>query len=165
MIEIYQGVIHRENSKISPDRKVIEKLFALKQKYKDEGNDLMQRLIKLSMNSLYGAQIRKEINESYCCESENWMQTEYDENVLDYWRLTSGNYIVKMKKDNGLDDNDCDIKSTIPVQLGALILSNKRFMNNLIREINGFYNNNLYYADTGSLYKEKNIGRFQIKQI
>ena len=36
VIEIYEGVIHRENSKISPFRKVIEKLFALRQKYKDE---------------------------------------------------------------------------------------------------------------------------------
>ena len=31
-IEIYQGVIYRENFKVSPFRKVIEKLFALRQK-------------------------------------------------------------------------------------------------------------------------------------
>ena len=28
-------------------------------------------------------------------------------------------------------------------------------MNNLIREINGFYNNNIYYGDTDSFYIEK----------
>ena len=28
-------------------------------------------------------------------------------------------------------------------------------MNNFIREINGFYNNNIYYGDTDSLYIEK----------
>ena len=28
-------------------------------------------------------------------------------------------------------------------------------MNNFIRESNGFYNNNLYYGDTDSLYKEE----------
>ena len=39
VIKIYEGVLYRENFKISPFRKVIEKLFALRQKYKDEKND------------------------------------------------------------------------------------------------------------------------------
>ena len=155
VVEIYEGVIYRENFKVSPFRKVIEKLFALRQNYKDEKNDLMQGLVKLIMNSLYGVQIRKDINESYYCKSENWMKTEFDENVLDYWRLPNGNYIVKKKKDDGLDD-DCDIKNTLPAILGAFILSNsKRIMNNFIREINGFYNINIYYTDCDSLYIEK----------
>ena len=47
LIEIYEGVIYRENFNISPFRKVIDKLFALRQKYKDEGNDVMQLLVKL----------------------------------------------------------------------------------------------------------------------
>ena len=71
VIEIYEGVIYRENFKVSPFRKVIEKLFALRQKNKDEKNDLMQGLIKLIKNSLYGVQIRRDINESYYCKSEN----------------------------------------------------------------------------------------------
>ena len=52
LVEFYDGVIYRENSKISPFRKVIEKLFAFRQKNKDEGNDLMQALVKFIMNSL-----------------------------------------------------------------------------------------------------------------
>ena len=47
----------------------------------------MQGLVKLIMNSLYGVQIRKDVNESYYCKSENWTKTEFDENVLDYWKL------------------------------------------------------------------------------
>ena len=74
---------YRENFKISPFRKVIEKNICLKKKYKDEKNDLMQALIKLIMNSLYGVQIRRDINESYHCKPETWMKTEFDENVLD----------------------------------------------------------------------------------
>ena len=58
----------------------------------------MQSLVKLILNSPYGIQIRKEINESYKCKSEHWMQTEYDDNVLDYWRLPNGNSIVKLKR-------------------------------------------------------------------
>ena len=42
VIEFYEGVVYGENFKISPFRKDIEKLFALRQKYKDEHNDLMQ---------------------------------------------------------------------------------------------------------------------------
>ena len=36
VIGIYEGVIYRENLRISPFRKVIENIFALRQKYKDE---------------------------------------------------------------------------------------------------------------------------------
>ena len=155
LIEIYEGVIYRKNFKTSPFRKVIEKLFPLRQKYKDENNGLMQGLVKLIMNSRYGVQIRRDINESYYCISETWMKTEFDEIVLDYWRLPNENYIVKIKKDDGLDD-DCDIKNTLPAVLGVFILSNsKRIKNNFIREKNVFYNNSVYYGDTDSLYMEK----------
>ena len=49
VIEIYEGVIYRENFRISPFRKVIKKFFASRKKYKDEHNDLMQGLGKLLM--------------------------------------------------------------------------------------------------------------------
>ena len=70
-IQIYGGLIYRENFKISPFRKVIEKLFASTKKYKDEGNVLMQNLVKSIMNSLYGIQIRRDMNESYQCKSQH----------------------------------------------------------------------------------------------
>ena len=41
VIEIYEGVIYRENFKAVPFRKVFDNLFVLRQKYKDEGNDVM----------------------------------------------------------------------------------------------------------------------------
>ena len=93
------------------------------------------------------------------------MKTEFDENVLDYRRLLNGNYIVKMRKGDGLDD-DCDIKNTLPAVLAAFILGNsKRIMNNFIGEINGFYINSMYYGDTDGLYIEKNFGMYWIKHI
>ena len=70
VIEIYEGVIYRENFKISPFRRVIDILFKLRKKYKDENNDVMQLLVKLLMNSLYGEQIRKDIEEKFACKSE-----------------------------------------------------------------------------------------------
>ena len=46
------------------------------------------------MKSLYGVQIRKDIYQSYKCKSQHWMETENDENVLDYWKLPNGNFIL-----------------------------------------------------------------------
>ena len=44
----------------------------------------------------------------------------------------------------------------MPGRLGAFILSkSERILNNLIREINVFYNNSFYYGVTDSLYVEK----------
>ena len=45
--------------------------------------------------------------------------------------------------------------NTIPLQLGAFVLSNsKRIMNNFLQGIDGFYTNDLYYEDTDSMYIE-----------
>ena len=77
VFQIYQEVIYPlENFKISQFRKVIEKLFALRKKNKDEKKNLMQSLVKLLMKSLYRVQIRKDSNKSYYCKSETWMKTE-----------------------------------------------------------------------------------------
>ena len=84
------------------------------------------------------------------------METEYDDNVLDYWILPNGNYEVTFKKDDGLE-GDNDVENILPSHLGAFILSNsKRIMNDFLREINGFYNNCIFYSDTYSLYIEEN---------
>ena len=104
VIEFYEGVIYKESFEINPFEKVITKLFALRQKYKEENIDVMQLLFKLIMNALYGEFLRKDITESYQCKSEKWMQTEYDERVLDYQKINYGNYFVKMKDDEGLED-------------------------------------------------------------
>ena len=117
----------------------------------------MQGLVKLIMNSLYGVQIRRDIDQPYEGKSQKWMETEYDENVLYYWRLPSGEYIVKFKKDDGLD-GDNDVKNTLPSHLRAFLLNNsKRITNNIIREINGFFNDSIYYGDTDSLHIEEKV--------
>ena len=71
IIETNEGVFYRENFKISPFRKVIEKIIASRKSYKDEHNDL---LIFLLMNSLYSVQIRREIDQSCKCKSQHWME-------------------------------------------------------------------------------------------
>ena len=80
--------------------------------------------------------------------------TEYDERVLDYQKINYGTYIVKMKDDEGLQD-EVNKFNTMPLHLDAFVLSNsKRNMNSLIHALRCFYSNDVYYTDTDSLYIE-----------
>ena len=75
--------------------------------------------------------------------------------------ITNGNYIEKLIKHDGLDNNDCDFKNSLPDHFGDFLLSSgKRILNNFIRELNGFCNNNIIYTDMDSLYIEKKVGIF-----
>ena len=47
VIQICEGVIYHENFKVSPFRRIIGKLFAVRHFYKDENNDVMQLIVKL----------------------------------------------------------------------------------------------------------------------
>ena len=95
-----------------------------------------------------------------------WMMTEYDERVLDYQKIIIGIYIVKMKDDEGLED-EVKKANTIPLQLAVFILSNsKRIMNNFKQAIDGFYTNDVYYTDKDSLYIEnKHWGKLKEKNL
>ena len=123
VIEVLEGGIYREKFKVSPVRKVKDKLFALRQKYKDEGNDVMQLLVKILMNSLYAENIRKDIDAIFAFISGAWMMTEHDEQVKEYCKISGVNYFVKMIDDAGLEDEVKKI-NTIPLHLGAFILAN-----------------------------------------
>ena len=126
---------------MSPFRNVIDEIFALKQKYKDENNDVMQLLVKLIMNSLDGENIREDIEERFARTSEYWMMTEYDERVRDYWKILHGEVFVKMEDDKGLE---YQVKKLInmPLHLGSFVLSiSKRIMSNFIQAFNGFFTN------------------------
>ena len=50
------------------------------------------------MKSLYGEQIRKDIQEKFAGKSESWMMSENDERLKEYWKISHGNYI-SWKKD------------------------------------------------------------------
>ena len=106
------------------------------------------------MNSFYGEQIRKNVEEKFACKLEVWMMTEYNERVIDYWKISGVKYIVKMIDDAGLEE---EVKKlyTMPLHLGAFVLSkSKRNMNIFKHAIDGFNTNDVCYRDTDSLYIE-----------
>ena len=151
VIDFYEGFIYRENFKVSPFTKNNDNLFALGQTYEDEKNDVMQLWVKLLMRILYGEQTRKDIEEEFTCKLKYWMVSEYDKIVEDYWKVSHGTYFVEKIDDKGLED---DIKKlfTMPLHLGAFVLSNsKQLLNNFVHANDGFYTNDVCYTDTDSL--------------
>ena len=52
LIPIHKGVIYRENFKVNRFEKVIGKIFLVKKYYKDQGDEVMDLLVELLMNSL-----------------------------------------------------------------------------------------------------------------
>ena len=80
--------------------------------------------------------------------------TEYDERFIDYWKRSGINYIVKMIDDAALE-NEVKKLNTMPLHLGAFVLLNSQsIMKKFIHDINGFFTNDVYYTDTGSLHIE-----------
>ena len=80
----------------------------------------MHLLVELNMNSLYGEQIRKGIEQSFLCKFEYWMMTEYNEKVCDYQKINHGKFIVKMKYDERLQDEVRKV-NTKPLHLDAFV--------------------------------------------
>ena len=115
----------------------------------------MQKLVKIFVNSLYGENNRNDFTEECNSKSEHWMSTEYDERVLEHWKLPTRDYIKKLKQNDGLE-SETNLKNTMPAHLGSYILSiSKRINSNFLREIDGLKMNNVFHTNTDSLYIER----------
>ena len=73
----------------------------------------MELLVIFFVNSLYGEQIRKDIDEEFVSKSENWMSIEYDERGKDYRSIGNSKYILKIAQDDG-KENDNDEVNVMP---------------------------------------------------
>ena len=156
VLEVYEGFFCY-NLEYNPYTEFVTDMFQKRDMFKSQGKDLLQNLAKKIGLSVYGGNIRKDINEEYKCVTENWMRENFDDRIKEWFPLKNGNLIVKLEDDEGVDDFDkAKSINTMPSHFGGYILSHsKRLMNNVINQINGFYNNNIYYTDTDSLYIHK----------
>ena len=124
---------------------------------KSQGKYLLQNLAKKIGLSVYGVNIRKDINEDYICVTEIWMREDFDDSVGEWFPLKNGILIVKLEDDKGVDDYD-KAKSVITMlsNFGCYILSHsRRLMNDVIKQIGGFCISGIYYTDTDSFYIHK----------
>ena len=156
ILEVFEGFFCH-NLEFNPYTEIVTDMFEKRDLFKSQAKDLLQNLAKKIGLSVYGGNIRKDINEEYKCVTENWMRENFDERIKEWFPLKNGNLIVKLEDDEGVDDfNKAKSINTMPSHFGSGILSHsKRLMNNVINQIDGFYNNNIYYTDTDSLYKHK----------
>ena len=156
ILEVYEGFFCH-NLEFNPYKEFVTDMFEKRDLFKSQGKELFQNLVKKIGLSVYGCNIRKDINEEYICVTENWMKENFDDRVKEWFPHKNKNIIVKRKEDEGVDNYD-KTKSinTIPSQFGSCLLSHsKRLMDNVIEQIDGFYNNIIYYTDTDSLYIHK----------
>ncbi|ESO91852.1 hypothetical protein LOTGIDRAFT_163211 [Lottia gigantea] len=121
----------------------------LRNKYKREGNIVGSNCVKLLGNSLYGKSIQKDRNTRNHLWNEVTFQTNYE-------KINDTQYLVETEiEEKEITAEDHSTKSTgvTPSHLGSFVLSHsKKIMNNFIHVINGFYQPEIYYTDTDSLY-------------
>ena len=80
-------------------------MTAKRNKFKKEKKEFLRTLTKKKANAAYGYNIRSDIDESYNCVSKQWMKTEYDDRVKEWFPLKKGNLMVKIIDPDGLDGN------------------------------------------------------------
>ena len=156
ILDIYEGFFCH-NLEFNPYTEFVTDMFEKRDLFKSQGKDLLQNLAKKIGLSVYGGNIRKDINEEYKCVTENWMRENFVDRIKEWFPLKYGNFIVKLEDDEGVDDYDkAKSINTMPSHFGSFILSHsKRLMNKVFNEIDGFYSNNIYYGDTDSGYIHK----------
>ena len=156
ILEVYEGFFCH-NLEYNPYTEFVTDMFEKRDLFQPQGKDLLQNLVKKIGLSVYGGNIRKDIDEEYKGVTENWMEKNFDDRVKEWFPLKNGNLLVKLVNDEGVDDFD-EGKSlnTMPSHFGNFYLSHsKRLMNEVFHVIDGFYSNCIYYGDTDSGYIHK----------
>ena len=136
---------------------LVTDMFEKRDLLKLQGKDLLQNLAKKIRLSVYGGEIRKDMNEKYKCVTDSWMRGNFDDRVTERFPLKNVTLIVKLEDDEGVGDYDKGKSvNTMPSHFGSYILSHStRWMNDVIKQIGGFFINSIYCTDTGSLYMHK----------
>ena len=93
------------------------------------------------------------------------MLSEYDERVKEYWRISHGNYIVRLIDDKELEDEVKEL-NTMPLNHGTFIFSNsERKMNIFFMQLVDFIQT-IFITEILIVYILKiNIGKNQIKLV
>ena len=125
---------------------IIQYLFNERLKQKKEGNEAMQQILKLMMNSAYGKTItKKTLTEKIIVKSnykENYIYNNFN-TIKKYENLYNNDSLVTVDK--------CD-NSYNMAHIGAIVLSmSKRIMNEVFDVANRL-NCPLYYTDTDSIH-------------
>ena len=75
IVKILEGFIE-DNIEFNPFERFIIDMTNKRNKFTEENKTLLQTLTKKVSNAVYGGCIRKDIDESYKCETQSWMKNE-----------------------------------------------------------------------------------------
>ena len=86
------------------------------------------------------------------------MENEKDGRLVDFWKKSNNNFMVKQNAGKGMDSEEIRLKNTMLSHLGTFMLSNfwRTFLSKIVFAIDGFKDKKIYYTDTDSRYTEKN---------
>ena len=80
ILEVFEG-FYCHNLEYNPYTELVAMMFERKDLFKSQGRDWLQNVAKKIGLSVYGGNIRKDINEEYKCVTENWMRENFDDRV------------------------------------------------------------------------------------
>ena len=152
ILEIY-NVFFCHIMQYNPYTDFVKDMIAKRDRYKKERKDLLQILAEKIANSVYGNNIRKDVNDQYECVTENWTTENYDDTVKEWWFSKNGKLIFELEDDAGVSNIDIAKKiNQMTCHLRNYICGHSnRLLNIVLREIDGFYSNNVCYGDTDLL--------------
>ena len=143
-----------DNLEVYPFERFIIDMTTKRNEFKKQGKTLLQTLTKKCCNSPYVCFIRKDIEKCYKCVTQNWMKSEYDNSVVDWFPLKVGNDVVKIKGKECVDVGGISKKiNSQPCHLGSFILSHPKWlMNDIVFALGGFINNETNDGDSDNVY-------------
>ena len=95
ILEVYEGFFCH-NLEYNPNTEFVTDMFEKWDLCKRQGKDILQDLAKKIGLSVYGGNIRKDMNEEYKCVTETWMRENFDDRVKEWFPLINGFLIVKI---------------------------------------------------------------------
>ncbi|ESO82848.1 hypothetical protein LOTGIDRAFT_155884 [Lottia gigantea] len=153
IIRILDGIVYEQNFRTPPYRDYILILRDLRNQFKRDGNIVGSNCMKLLGNALYGKSIQKDISSSKHLWSEVTLKANFDSHVKHYEKINDTQYIVDIEEEEKEIEAPKSTTRLTPSHLGSFVLSHsKKIMNNFIHVIDGFYQPEIYYTDTDSLY-------------
>ncbi len=89
IIKVHEGIAFSRSME-NPFKTFIEKFFALRLKYKKDGNTLLDNAVKLILNSCYGKTVQKDIDTRESFTTLEKFKEKFDKTILDYFPLKNG---------------------------------------------------------------------------
>ena len=73
----------------NPDKDFLDDMVPKPDLFEIQGKELLQTLLKKFNYSVYGGNIRRDVNDQIKSVTENWMREIHDDRVKEWWPMES----------------------------------------------------------------------------